>query len=60
MEQLNDPAYPIETIKRHTARLQHLCGQARLSLDEVEEIQQMSKDIARASSMIVVWAEGFR
>ena len=55
-----DPAYSIEVIKRHTARLQHLCGQARLSLEEVEEVQKMSKDIARASSVVVIWAEGFR
>jgi hypothetical protein len=59
MEQLNDPAGPIEVIKRHTARLQHLCGQAKLTAEEIDEVERMSRDIARASSMIVVWAEGF-
>ena len=55
---LNDPGQAVVDLKRASARLQELCANARLTQAELEEVQELSKLAVRASSAVLVWAEG--
>ena len=55
--EIKDPAQAVVTLKQSSERLQALCANARLSEQEVLEIANISKNIVRASSTILVWAE---
>jgi len=54
-----DPAESVEVIKGNLAKLQHLCGQASLTKDEAEYVQEMAVAINRSSVKILMWAEKF-
>ena len=54
-----DPAESVEVIKGNIAKLQHLCGQATLSKEESEYVQEMAVAINRSSVKILMWAEKF-
>jgi hypothetical protein len=55
---LNDPGQAVVDLKRASSRLQELCANARLTQAELEEVTELSKLSVRASSAILVWAEG--
>lgn len=55
--ELKDPAHSVVVLKQSSARLQELCANPRLSEQEVLEIANISKNVVRASSAILVWAE---
>jgi len=55
--EIRDPAQSVIVLKQSSERLQELCANARLSEREVLEIANISKNIVRASSAILVWAE---
>lgn len=57
---INDPARSVVTLKQSSERLQALCANPRLSEQEVLEIENISKNIVRASSAILIWAESIR
>ena len=58
MDEVMDPGLPVVRIKQHAARLQELCANPRLSEIEALEIANISKDLVRDSSRILIWAEG--
>lgn len=58
MDEIMDPGLPVVRIKQHAARLQELCANPRLSEIEALEIANISKDLVRDSSRILIWAEG--
>lgn len=55
--EIKDPAQSVVILKQSSERLQELCANPRLSEQEVLEIANISKNIVRASSTILVWAE---
>lgn len=56
--QLKDPGQAVVDLKRASARLQEICANARVSQSELYEVTELSKLTVRASSAILVWAEG--
>ena len=55
--EIKEPAQSVVSLKQSAERLQYLCANPRLSEQEVLEIANISKNIVRASSAILVWAE---
>lgn len=55
---MNDPGLSVVIIKQAAARLQELCAHPRLSEKDVLEISNLSKNLVRESSKILIWAEG--
>ena len=56
--QLKDPGQAVVDLKRASARLQEICANAKISQSELDEVTELSKLTVRASSAILVWAEG--
>jgi hypothetical protein len=55
---LNDPAQSIVNLRRASARLQEICANAKITQSELDEVTELSKMSVRASSLILIWAEG--
>ena len=55
---LNDPAQSVVNVRRASARLQEICANAKITQSELDEVTELSKLAVRASSIILVWAEG--
>ena len=55
---LNDPAQSVVNLRRASARLQEICANAKITQSELDEVTELSKLAVRASSIILVWAEG--
>jgi hypothetical protein len=45
-------------LRRASARLQEICANAKITQSELDEVTELSKLAVRASSIILVWAEG--
>lgn len=58
MDEVMDPGLPVVRIKQHAARLQEICAHPRLSETDLLEVTNISKELVRDSSKILVWAEG--
>lgn len=54
-----DPAESVEVIKGNLAKLQNLCGQASLTKEEAQHVQEMAVAIDRAAIKIFTWSEKF-
>jgi hypothetical protein len=55
---LNDPGQAVVDLKRASARLQEICANAKITQSELDEVTELSKMSVRASSLILIWAEG--
>ena len=56
----NDPGIHSVMLGRNARRLQELCANANLTGEQIDEIDQLTRECVRAATRITVWADGKR
>ena len=55
-----DPAIHSVMLGKNARRLQELCAHAKLTGEQIEEIDRLTRECVRAATRITVWADSKR